>query len=364
MTGLTAWGWDADHAAGFGRQVELGHEPGRIVVEDRGSYLCRVATGEVRATLSGRFRWDAELAEGSAFPAVGDWVLLEATGDPGHRLVQGILPRRTAVVRRAPADRAIRDQVLAANVDVLLIVSSLNGELNRRRLERYLAVAWSSGAQPVIVLNKADLAEDVDAALAEVQPIAGGVPIHVVSAATGLGLAGLAGRLEPARTVALIGSSGVGKSTLVNALAGETIAIVGDIRDDDARGRHTTSNRHLALLPGGAIVLDTPGLRELGVVDTDGGLDQAFSDVDELAAACRFRDCGHDAEPGCEVQAAIDDGRLDAGRLAGRRKLDRELARAERERNPRARAHERRKWRLISGSVRDHMRLKYGDEGW
>ncbi len=255
-----------------------------MVVEDRGSYLVTTASGDTRATLCGRFRFDAELeAPGTGFPVVGDWVALQPTGDPDHRLVQGLLPRRTAVVRRAPVDRGAAEQVLAANVDLLLIVTSLNQELNTRRLERYLTLAWSSGAQPIVVLNKADLATDVESAVAWIEPIAGAAPVHAVSATSGFGLDGLAARLADGRTVALMGSSGVGKSTLVNALAGEEVEATAAIREDDARGRHTTTRRHLVRIPGRGLILDTPGMRELGLIEDDGGLDGAFADIDELA---------------------------------------------------------------------------------
>jgi ribosome biogenesis GTPase / thiamine phosphate phosphatase len=359
---LAGWGWDMSHAAAFADRAADDHEPGRVLVEERGMYLVRTATGDVRATVSGRFRFDAELGGGGAFPVVGDWVVLGPTGDPDHRLVQALLPRRTAIVRRAPADHDEPEQVLAANVDLLLIVTSLNHELNARRLERYLALAWSSGAQPVVVLTKADLVDDLETAVAPVAPIAAGAPVHVVSATTGIGLEALAALLVDGRTVALVGSSGVGKSTLVNALAGQIIEETRAIREDDARGRHTTTRRHLVRIPGCGLVIDTPGMRELGLADDDGGIDQAFADIDTLAAGCRFADCRHDREPGCAVQAAIAAGALDPARLASRRKLDREVARKDRELDPRTRAERRRKFRLIHQSVNQHMKLKYGDD--
>ena len=357
---LVEWGWDDGHAAAFDVHAAGGLEPGRVVVEDRGSYLVVLAHGESRATLSGRFRYDAELEpSGTGYPVVGDWVALQKTGDPDHRIVQGLLPRRTAVIRRAPTDRHAPEQVLAANVDLLLIVTSLNHELNSRRLERYLALAWSSGAQPVVVLNKADLAPDVDSAVAWIEPIAGAAPVHAVSATSGFGLDALAGRLSDGQTVALMGSSGVGKSTLVNALASRPVETTGAIREDDSRGRHTTTRRHLVRIPGRGLVLDTPGMRELGLVDDDGGLDNAFADIDRLAASCRFSDCGHDREPGCAVREAIADGSLEASRLANRRKLEREVARTERQLDPRARAERRRQHRLIRATVAEHMKRKY-----
>ncbi len=360
--GLPAWGWDDGHAAAFSRHAAVGLEPGRIVIEDRGSYLVRTADGEVRATVSGRLRHEASLDGDAIFPAVGDWVALQGTPDADHRLVQGVLPRRTAIVRRAPTDHGAPEQVLGANIDVVLVMTSLNHDLNLRRLERYLALAWGSGAQPVVVLSKADLATDLDAAVALVGAVAGGAPVHVVSSTTGFGLDGLAGRLAAGRTVAIIGSSGVGKSTLVNALAGELVEATGEIREDDARGHHTTSRRHLVRLPAGGLVLDTPGLRELGLVEADAALDDAFEDVDALAAECRFADCRHEREPGCAVRAAVADGRLDPRRLASRQKLERELARAERERDPRARASERRRWQLLHASAERRMRAKFGED--
>ncbi len=366
MTGDTAlqdWGWDDGHAASFASVADAEQEPGRVVVEERGAYLVRVASGDVRATLSGRFRFDAELDDEPGFPVVGDWVVLGPTGEPDHRLVQGLLPRRTAVVRRAPTDRRAPEQVLAANVDLLLIVTSLNHDLNSRRLERYLAMAWGSGAQPVVVLNKADLVPDVDQAVDWIRPITAAAPVHAVSATTGFGLAALSARLADGRTVALMGSSGVGKSTLVNALAGSEVEATQAIRADDARGRHTTTRRHLVRLPGRGLILDTPGMRELGLADDDGGLDATFADIDELAAACRFSDCRHDREPGCAVRGAIDAGSLDASRLASRRKLERELARTERLADPRARAERRRQQRLIRTAVGEHMKRKYGEDG-
>jgi len=359
---LSDWGWDEAHASAFATRARDGHEPGRVLVEDRGSYLVATGSGDARATVSGRFRFDAELEGQVGFPVVGDWVALQATGDPDHRLIQGLIPRRTAVIRRAPGDRSSPEQVLAANVDLLLIVTSLNAELNARRLERYLALAWSSGAQPVVVLNKADLADDVETAIVGVAPIAGGAPVHAVSATTGVGLAELAARFDEGRTAALIGSSGVGKSTLLNALAGSEVEGTGAIREDDDRGRHTTTRRHLVRVPGRGLILDTPGMRELGLTDDDGGLDAAFSDIDELAGACRFHDCRHDREPGCAVRGAIAEGRLDPARLASRRKLEREVARVEGQLDPRARAERRREYRMIHTAVNRHMKMKYGDD--
>jgi ribosome biogenesis GTPase len=272
-----------------------------------------------------------------------------------------VLPRRTAIIRRNPGMRT-EAQVLAANVDVGLVVTSANQEFNLRRLERYLAVLWDSGAQPVVVLSKADLADDLDAYLVSAAAEAPGVPVLAVSAVDGRGLGALRAWCTPGRTVVAIGSSGVGKSTLVNALAGRELERVGEIRLDDARGRHTTRRRHLIRLPDGALILDTPGMRELAPWEGD-GLAASFADVEALAARCRFADCRHDGEPGCAVGDAIRRGELDAARFEGYRKIAREVAHLERRQDALARIEERRRWKIIHKSVRRQMKDRYGGAG-
>jgi ribosome biogenesis GTPase / thiamine phosphate phosphatase len=241
-------------------------------------------------------------------------------------------------------------------------VAGLDHDFNLRRIERYLSVAWSSGVTPVVVLNKSDLAEDVDERVLAVEGIAPGVAIVAVSAWTGAGLQELRTHLDPGTTAAILGSSGVGKSTLVNALLGEARQATAAVREGDSRGRHTTTHRELFELPGGALLVDTPGIRSLEIFGADEGLETAFDDVIELAATCRFSDCRHDGEPGCAVRAALADGRLSEDRLASHRKLERELDRAERQGDPRARAEHRRKWKIIQKSVGEHMERKYGSE--
>jgi ribosome biogenesis GTPase len=273
------------------------------------------------------------------------------------------VPRRTSVVRHAPGLRSVA-QVVAANVDVVFVVASLNHDLNLRRLERYIAFAWESGAEPVVVLSKADLSDDLEAAVAEVETVAVGVPIIAVSAIDGRGIDELRARIRPGSTVAFVGSSGVGKSTLVNTLAGDELAAVREIREGDARGRHTTSRRQLHRMPDGGLILDTPGMRELGLWDADAGLERSFADIDALASTCRFSDCGHKGEPGCAVASAIEDGDLEASRFEGWKKLEREARHMERRVDALARAEERRRWKTIGKSVNAHMEAKYGRGGW
>ena len=264
------------------------------------------------------------------------------------------------LVRRAPGDRERPSQVLAANVDVVFIVTSVNAEFNVRRLERYITVAWESGARPVVLLSKADLAEDLDDLRLQAEIAAPGVEAIAVSALTGEGIEAVRSHLGEGRTVVFTGSSGVGKSSIVNALAGAPLLDTGGIREDDARGRHTTTRRQLVRLADG-LLIDTPGLRELGVLDGE-GLSSAFEDVEALAAQCRFTDCRHRSEPGCAVRAAIVDGTLRADRLAAYEKLEREAHRSVLASDALARRAERKKWTAISKSVDVHMKFKYGAE--
>ncbi|HLY81177.1 MAG TPA: ribosome small subunit-dependent GTPase A, partial [Caulobacteraceae bacterium] len=273
-----------------------------------------------------------------------------------------VLPRRTAFVRRA-ADSVTAEQVVAANVDLALLVASMNADLNPRRLERYLATAWQSGAKPVVVLTKADLAEDPEGDIADAESVAFGTPVLPVSAVTGEGMAALAAWLKPGETAVLVGSSGVGKSSLVNALAGETLMATAAIREDDAHGRHTTTHRELIRLPPnamvpGALILDTPGMRELGLLDADEGLSATFDDVEEIAAGCRFNDCHHGNEPGCAVRAALDSGELDPGRWKSFVKLQKELRYQALKESPDARQAYRREWKPIIKAQRARTKLR------
>ncbi|WP_424136274.1 ribosome small subunit-dependent GTPase A [Roseomonas chloroacetimidivorans] len=319
---IEQYGWSDALQLAFEPHARAGHRPGRIIIQQREAHLVVTDGGNLNARLSGRLRHEAREA---GHPVAGDWVALSAKAGEGTATIRAILPRRTAFVRRA-ADSVQTLQVIAANIDVVFVVTSMNADLNPRRLERFLAAAWQSGARPVVVLTKADLCEQPEDQAAEIASLAAGCPVLVVSAREGLGLGGLKDHISPGETCVLIGSSGVGKSTLVNALLGEERMATQDIRAADARGRHTTSHRQLVLLPGGGLILDTPGIREVGLIDADEGLSTVFDDIEQLARNCRFRDCGHSSEPGCAVRAALDEGLLDAGRWAHFQKLSRELA--------------------------------------
>ena len=310
---LANWGWSPERQLEFERLNDPSLAPARIARHDRTGYLAVHEGGEAFARLSGHLRADP--------PAVGDWIALDARDPPTIR--HALL--RAGAFTRAAAGRESRAQVVAANVDLLLIVCGLDGDLNLRRLERYLVLAADSRARPVVVLSKADLATDLDARIGDVRAIAGGAPILAASAATGAGIDAIRALVAPGVTAALVGSSGVGKSSLVNALLRDDALPVGALRSKDGRGRHTTTARHLLPLPGGGVLLDTPGMRELALWDAEEGIAAVFADVDALAAHCRFRDCAHATEPGCAVRDAVA-----PERLASWRKLRREAESAAR----------------------------------
>jgi ribosome biogenesis GTPase len=361
---LSAWGWTAADALAFEPHTVAGLVPGRVLVEDRGRYQLATATGEQTGGISGRLRFES--LDPSHYPAVGDWVAYEVrNGAAVETTIRAVLPRRSAIVRAASesgrgGQRANVTQILAANVDVAFIVAALNFDLSLRRLERYLALAWSSGVQPVVLLNKADLCEDVPARVSAVEGVALGVPVEAVSALHHDGLDRVAIHLQPGRTAIVLGSSGVGKSTLVNALIGLQAMDTGPTREADSRGRHTTSHRELLALPNGALLIDTPGLRSLELADGE-GLDAAFADIAAISADCRFSDCAHEGEPGCAVRMALDDGRLDPARLENLRKIEQEIARSERKADPRAGSENRAKWRRIHAAANARTRTKSRD---
>jgi ribosome biogenesis GTPase len=340
---LAALGWTDELEAAFTTYAARGFEPARVVAEHRGGYFVRGARGDRLAQARGRLR-DDEIWGG--MPAVGDWVAVcDAPGDGAA--IETVLPRRTKVSRKTPWLKS-EEHILVSNVDSVFLVAGLDGDFNPRRLERYLTAAWDSGADPVVVLTKLDLLDDASK-LVEAGAIAIGVPVLAVSNVTGEGIDEVRALLRPASTFVLLGSSGAGKSTLVNRLAGRMLMPIGDLRRD-GRGRHTTRHRQLLVLPGGAILVDTPGLRELQI--WEGDVDSAFADVAELAGQCRFNDCAHSTEPDCAVQEALETGALDPARWASYLKLQRELRALEARRSSRVRRELKQRWRARARETR------------
>jgi len=352
---LADLGWTDGHTLDFEPHAAAGLAPGRVSEQHRGAYVVLTGDAEIRAEPAGRLSYEA--TGFGDLPAVGDWVAVALRPAEGAGTIQAVLPRRTSFSRKV-AWSATEEQVVAANVDTVFLLSSLNEDLNLRRLERYLTLAWESGAKPVIVLTKTDLCPSVELRVLEVEAISFGVPVHAISSLTGDGLDVVRSYVEPGKTIALLGSSGVGKSTLVNTLLGEERLAVKEIRESDGEGRHTTTHRQLVPLPGGGLVLDTPGMRELQLWESSDGLGETFSEIEELAAQCRFNDCAHRTEPGCAIQAALQDGTLEQGRWANYLKLQRELAHLERRVDKRAQADERKKWAKVGAEARANMRLK------
>jgi ribosome biogenesis GTPase / thiamine phosphate phosphatase len=331
------------------RDGDLAWQPARIISQQRGLWRIAGDFAESWAEASGTLR--AATEAGGDWPAVGDWVAAELLSGGGRPLIQTVLPRRSKFTRKV-AGRRVEEQVIAANVDTAFVVMALDGDFNVRRLERFLAQCWESGARSIVVLNKTDDCDDVAGRVAEVERVAAAVSVFAVSARTGEGLESLNSLLAPGQTIVLLGSSGVGKSTLLNHFLRRDAQAVRAVRQSDSRGRHTTTSRELFALPGGALLIDTPGLRELQLWGASEGVEQAFSDIEELAAQCRYGDCGHTSEPGCAVQAAIAEGRLDPDRLENQRKLQREQAFLRRKIDPEARQQEKERAKVLHRGVR------------
>ena len=310
--GLAALGWDAGFAEAFAALNDAALVPARVGIEHNHIYRVVTARGVRMAQVAGRLRHEA--AGQDQLPAVGDWVAVALNETDNTATIRFILPRRSSFARKAAGDPTAR-QVVAANIDVVLVVAGLDRDFSPRRIARYLVAAAESGTRPVVVLNKYDLCDDLDGAVAQVRDAAPGVPVHAMCGKTGEGVDQLETYLAPGHTVALLGSSGAGKSTLINRLLGEERQRTQPVRGADQRGRHTTIHRELIPCPGGAIIIDTPGLRELQIWDSARALEDAFTDIDALAPDCRFRDCQHRTEPGCAVRGAAEAGHLDPTRL-------------------------------------------------
>ena len=357
---LQALGWNSYFDGLWQQRERTAWRPARVISQQRGLWRIAGEFAERWAEASGTLRTAADA--GADWPAVGDWVAAEILSGGGRPQIHEVLPRRSKFTRKV-AGRRIEEQVIAANVDTAFVVMALDGDFNVRRLERFLAQCWESGAKTIIVLNKADDCGDVAARVTEAEGVAAGLPIFALSARTGEGLDAVNSLLEPGRTIVLLGSSGVGKSTLLNHFLQRDAQAVQPVRANDSRGRHTTTSRELFALPGGALLIDTPGLRELQLWGATEGVERTFSDIEELATQCKYRDCGHTSEPGCAVQAAIAEGRLDADRLESQRKLQREQAFLQHKIDPEVRQHEKDRVKLLHRGAKQKYDQRRKDGG-
>jgi ribosome biogenesis GTPase len=354
---LTCLGWTSALADAFAGYAADGLIPGRVALEHTHIYRVLTETGELLARVSGRLR---HRASGRAdFPAVGDWVAVQLPEHSGDSRIVAVLPRRSRFSRRAAGDPT-EEQVVAANIDTVFLVAGLDGDFNPRRIERYLLVASDSGASPVVVLNKADVATEPERLAEIVRASVAQVPVHVISTRVPGAVDVLRQYLGFGQTGALLGSSGVGKSTIVNRLVGHDLLRTEEVRESDSRGRHTSAARQLIVLPDSGLLIDTPGMRELQLWETGEGTRDAFGDIEALAADCRFRDCRHRGEPGCAVRRAVDQGGLTAGRLESYRKLQDEQAYQSRQLDQRAQIEERRRWKVLTKAAQERLREKEG----
>jgi ribosome biogenesis GTPase len=349
-------GWNEERA----REIEpwaekAGHQPGRVLIGFNYIYRVGVEDGEVEAVLSGRLKHHAERQ--GELPAVGDWVVLRKRPQEDRGAIVAVLPRRSRFSRRG-AGNVTDEQVVAANVDVVFIVMSLDDDFSVRRLERYLLMARESGAAPVVLLTKPDLCADLPALVADVAAAAGDVPVHVLSPKHNRGLELVAPYVTRGRTAALLGSSGVGKSTIINRLVGTDVQKTRAVREVDSKGRHTTTHRELVVLPSGGLMIDTPGMRELQLWDASEGVRDTFDDIEAWAGDCHFTDCRHRDEPRCAVKMAVDEGRIPPDRLASYLKLQDELAYLARQQDERAQIEEKRRGKIGAKALRQHLKSK------
>ena len=349
---LLQLGWHALRTSQFAIYADAGLVPGRVSRPERGGAVVATETGSVTAGL----HLEGLAAEQLALPTVGDWVALRRPDDGSTPTVTAVLPRTSAFLRHAAGNETVA-QALAANIDIVFVVVPLNRALNLTRIERFLTLAWESGATPVLVLSKADVCDDLPVAVELASSAAPGVDVIAVSAVAGRGLSDVIAHVSAGVTVALLGQSGAGKSTLVNAMAGEELMATHDIRAD-GRGRHTTTHRELVVLPAGGILIDTPGLRTVLLWDAEAGLERAFDDVEEYAAQCRFHDCRHASEPGCAVTAAVLADLLPQRRVDSHRKLLRELEFLAGKQDKRVAAEQRRKTKVMFKSYRQRDQLR------
>jgi len=352
-------GWGSFFTEQFAPYTDTGCIPGRVAAEHKTGYVIYTGYGELRATVAGAVRYRA--SDRSDFPVVGDWVAVKSLAEGDTGVIQAILPRKNSLSRKIPG-KETEQQFIAANIDTVFWVSSLNRIFNLRRMERFLIMAYESGAHPAIILNKADLCDDVETRLEEVIAIAPGIPVHVTSAILGTGLDSLIPYITDGKTAVFLGLSGVGKSTIINRLAGENIQKVNEIRPDDDRGRHTTAVRSLIPLPMGGCIIDSPGIRELQLWESRESFHDAFSDIESLALNCRFTDCRHEAEPGCAVKKAIVDGLIDQARFGNYMKMRRESDRLERQKDMRVEIEHRRKTKAFFRQIKRDQKMFFSDK--
>ncbi len=355
---LAQFGWDETFAEAFEPWAAKPHvEPARVVIEFNHLYRVWTQDAELESTVAGRLRHHA--ATRSALPAVGDWVVIRRRRAGDQAAIVAVLPRRTWFSRKT-AGTVTDEQIVAANVDVVFTVMALDADFSPRRLERYLLLARESGAEPVILLTKPDVSNVLPAQVAEIRSVAGSLPLHVVNPKRNEGIEQVAAYLTSGRTGALLGSSGVGKSTIINRLVGEDVQKTREVRTADSKGRHTTMHRELVVLPNGGLIIDTPGMRELQLWDVGDSVRETFDDIETVAAGCHFTDCRHRGEPRCAVKDAIADGRLAAGRLESYLRLQDEVVFLERQQDERAQLDEKRRSKVATKAVRKHLKTKRG----
>ncbi|RPI17945.1 MAG: ribosome small subunit-dependent GTPase A [Ignavibacteriae bacterium] len=354
MNLLKSFGFKDFFKEHFSEFSENGFSPARVAVENKNNYILYSEFGELTAELSGKFYFNYE--DKGDYPAVGDWVVIRPLPDEQKALIEHVLPRMNSFSRKAAGTKT-DEQVIAANIDVLFIMTSLNKELNIRRMERYLTLALDRGLQPVVILSKADLCEDIDSKMMSMENIIKNIPVHIVSSVKKEGIDELKKYFEGNKTAAIVGSSGVGKSTFINALLGEDRLTVKDITAYKDKGVHTTSRRELILLPDGGMIIDTPGMRELQLWDGGDGLSDVFEDIEALFSNCKFSDCKHESEPGCAVREAIKSGELDEDRYNSYLKMQKEVNYFERRKDQKALLEEKKKWKKIHKEGKEHMKV-------